>query len=73
MRGDLGAAIDRRLVELIIIRLRRNWPVLELVPASWICPIVAPAARRLRRSVSRGIVTVAVAGGALIMLISLGT
>jgi hypothetical protein len=73
MRGELVAAIDRRLVQLIVVRLRRNWPPLELVPASWIFPIVAPAARQLRRSVYRGAVTVAVTTGALIMVISLGT
>jgi hypothetical protein len=35
MRSELGAAIDRRLAAMIIIRLRRNWPLLKLVPASW--------------------------------------
>jgi hypothetical protein len=34
MRSQLGAAIDRRLAELIIVRLRRAWPLLKLVPAS---------------------------------------
>jgi hypothetical protein len=45
MRSELGAAIDRRLAELIILRLRRNWPLLKLLPASWIIPIVAPGAK----------------------------
>ena len=73
MRSELGATIDRRLAGLIVVRLRRAWPVLELVPASWIVPIVAPAARRLRRLFSRGAVAVAVFVGALIVLIALGT
>ena len=41
VRSELGAAIDRRLAGLIIIRLRRVWPLLKLVPASWIVVIVA--------------------------------
>jgi hypothetical protein len=49
MRSELGAAIDRRLAELIITKLRRERPLLKLMPTSWVCPIVAPAARRLRR------------------------
>jgi hypothetical protein len=71
MRSELGAAIDRRLAAMIIIRLRRSWPLLKLVPASWILPAVAPAAKRLRRLLSRGAVAVAVSAGALIVLIAL--
>jgi hypothetical protein len=56
MRSELGAAIDWRLAGLIIIRLRRSWLLLRLVPASWMFPIVALGARRLRRWLSRGAV-----------------
>jgi hypothetical protein len=70
MRGYLGAAIDRRLAELIILRLRRAWPLLKLLPASWFLPIVAPGAKRLRRSLARGAVAVAVCAGALVVLIA---
>jgi hypothetical protein len=74
MRSELGAAIDRRLAGLIIIRLERAWPLLKLVPTSWIVLIVAPGARRLRRSLSRAVaVAVAVSTCALIVLIALGT
>jgi hypothetical protein len=69
MRSELGAAVDRRLAGLIIARLRRSWPLLKLVPASWIVPIVAPRARRLRRSLSRGAAGVTVCAGAVIVLI----
>jgi hypothetical protein len=71
MRSELGAAVDRRLAGLIIARLRRSWPLLKLVPASWIVPIVAPSARRLRRSLSRGAAGVTVCAGAVIVLIIL--
>ena len=70
MRSELGAAIDRRLAELIVIRLRRNWRLLKLVPASWMFAIVAPGARRLRRSLGRSAVAVALSAGALIVLIA---
>jgi hypothetical protein len=73
VRSELGAAIDRRLAGLIIIRLRRVWPLLKLVPASWIVLIVAPGARSLRRSLSRVAVAVAVSTCALIVLIALRT
>jgi hypothetical protein len=73
VRNELGAAIDRRLAELIILRMRRSWPLLKLVPASWILPIVAPGATRLRRSLSRGAAALAVSAGALIVLIALCT
>lgn len=67
--GELGAAIDRRLAGLIIIRLRRNWPMLKLVPASWVFPIVGARTRRLRRSLSLGAVAMAASAGALIVFI----
>jgi hypothetical protein len=73
MRSELGAAIDRRLAELIITGLRRAWPLLKLVPTSWVFPIVAPGARRLRRSLSRGAVALAVSAGAVIVLFALRT
>jgi hypothetical protein len=68
MRSELGEAVDRRVAGLIVTRLRRSWPLLKVVPASWIVPIVAPRARRLRRSLSRGAVAVTVSAGAVIVL-----
>jgi hypothetical protein len=73
MRSELDAAVDRRLAELIIVRLRRSWPLLNLVPAACIVPIVVPAARRLRRSLFRSAVAVAVFAGALIAIIAVRT
>ena len=71
MRSELGAAIDRRLAELIVIRLRRNWRLLKLVPASWMFAIVTPGARRLQGSLARGAVAVALSAAALIVLIAI--
>lgn len=69
VRGGLGAVIDRRLAGLIILRLRRHWPLLKLVPVSWILPIVEPKASSLRRWLSRGAIAVAVPVGVMIALI----
>jgi hypothetical protein len=73
MRAELEAAIDRRLAKVITNRLRGAWPLLKLVPASWIFAIVAPGARRLRRSLARDIVALAMSVGVVIVLIALGT
>jgi hypothetical protein len=73
MRSELGAAIDRRLAEVIIAKLRRERPLLKLMPTSWVCPIVAPAARRLRRSLSRGAVALAACASTVIVLFALHT
>lgn len=69
VRGGLGAVIDRCLAGLIILRLRRHWPLLKLVPESWILPIVAPKASSLRRWLSRGAIAVAVPIGVMTALI----
>jgi hypothetical protein len=71
MRSTLGVAIDKRLAQLIIVRLRRAWPLLRVIPASWIVPVVAPGARTLRRSLLACAVVVVLSTGALIVLIAL--
>jgi hypothetical protein len=59
MRFGVIAAIDGRLEDLIVAWLRRRWPVLGLVPWRWLRPATRPAAVRLRRSLSRAAVTLA--------------
>jgi hypothetical protein len=73
MRSELGAIVDRRLTELIIVRLRRSWPALKLLPTVCIAPIVVPVARRLRRSLLRGAIAVAVFAGVLIAIFAVWT
>jgi hypothetical protein len=73
MRSELGATVDRRLAELIIVRLRRSWPALKLLPTACIVPIAVPVARRLRRSLLRGAVAVAVFAGVLIAILAART
>jgi hypothetical protein len=43
-------ALDRLLASLMIAGARRTWPALRLVPSPWLRPLVAPTARRVRRS-----------------------
>jgi hypothetical protein len=68
MRTSVRAAIDRRLEAVIVVWVRRQWPVLRLVPARWIRPAIAPTAVRLRRSLSRGMLALAVPGGIVVVL-----
>jgi hypothetical protein len=48
MRAELTAAVDRHLASLISGRARRRSPILRLLPAWCLEPVVAPRARRLR-------------------------
>jgi hypothetical protein len=71
MRNTVSAPIHRRLEELIVARARRQSPVLRLVPARWIRPAITPTAARLRRSLSRGVLALALATGVILALITL--
>jgi hypothetical protein len=71
MRSGVGAGIDRRVEDLIVGWLRREWPVLRLVPSHWIRPAVRPAAARIRRSLSRIAFALAVPTGVLLALLAL--
>jgi hypothetical protein len=65
---SVSAAIDRRLEEAIVAWLRRRWPVLRLVPSRWIRPATRPTAARLRRSLSRITLALALATGIVLVL-----
>jgi len=69
MRNGVGAAIDGRLEELIVKWARRQCPALRLVPARWIRPVTKPTVVRLRRSLSRGALVLALPVGAIALLI----
>jgi hypothetical protein len=68
----LGACVDRRIATVILARARRRWPLLRFVPATWIRPLVVPAATLARREFSRAAATTLVLAGALIALLLLG-
>jgi hypothetical protein len=69
MRSGIGAAIDRRLEGLIVSWVRRQWPLLRLVPARCMRPAIGPTAIRLRRSLSLGVVALSLAGGIALALL----
>ena len=71
MRSGVGAAIDSRLEELIVKWVRWQWPALRLVSAQWIRPVIKPTVVRLRRSLSRGALALAVIVGTILTLLIL--
>jgi hypothetical protein len=71
MPSGLSAVIDRRLEDLIVAWMRRQWPALRLVPAGWLRPAVAPTALRLRRILSRGVLAAAMPIGMILALLIL--
>ncbi len=60
MRSGVGTAIDSWLEELTLTWVRRQSPVLRLVPARWIRPVIRPKVVGLRRSLSRVALALAV-------------
>jgi hypothetical protein len=70
MRHAFRAAIDRRCEGLIVAWLRRRWPVLRLVPAGWMRPLITPTATRMRRSLSQGLLAVTLSGGVVLTLVA---
>jgi hypothetical protein len=71
MRSRVGIAIDSRLEELLVARVRRQWPVLCLAPSRWIRPVIRPAALRLRGSLTHGALALAVFLGTILTLLIL--
>jgi hypothetical protein len=71
MPSGPGAAIDSWLEDLLMVRGRRRWPALRLVPARWIRPAVAPMARRFRRMLLRAVLAAAMPIGIILALLIL--
>jgi hypothetical protein len=71
MRTGVGTAIDSRLEERVLAWMRRRSPLLRLVPARWIRPVIKPTVVRLRRSLFRRAVALAVPVGTVLMLLIL--
>ena len=69
MPNGVRAAVDRQLQHLIVAWVRRQYPALQVVPARWMRPAVAPAAARLRRLLWRGVLVAATAIGIVLMLV----
>jgi hypothetical protein len=71
MRLAALRAIDRLLVSLLLAGARRGWPVLRLVPASWLRPLLAPTARRLRGPLAHVMLSLSLALAATSVLLAL--
>jgi hypothetical protein len=65
------SALDQRIAKLILLRARRKWPLLSLVPAPWMRPLLAPAATRVRRSLMRAALALAMVTGVMVSLLGL--
>jgi hypothetical protein len=53
MLAAIGAMLDRRVSLMLVSGVRRRWPLMRLVPAAVMVPLLAPVARRARRSLVR--------------------
>ena len=56
---------DRLLTDALVAGARRRWPLLRLLPRSWMRPLLMPTARRLRSSLARATLLVSLAGLAI--------
>ena len=63
------SALDRRITSVILLRVRRRWPLLSFVPERWMRPLLAPLATRLRQSLMRAAVAAAVVTGATVLVL----
>jgi hypothetical protein len=54
--SQLGAAVDRRLAELVQARARRRSMILGLLPTRWLAPLLAPRVQRLRIQIVTGLI-----------------
>ncbi len=63
------SALDRRIAGVILLRARRRWPLLSFVPEPWMRALLAPLAMRLRRSLMRVAVAVAVTSSATVLVL----
>jgi hypothetical protein len=72
MLRAVGATLDRRIASSMVARAQRRWPLLALLPASWIRPALIPTATVVRREFARTAVRGLVACALVAMLVVLG-
>lgn len=66
----LFARVDRRIADLMLARARRRWPLLRLVPRTYVRQVILPAATVARQDVLRVLVLAASLAGTLLLLIA---
>jgi hypothetical protein len=54
----IAGRLDRLLAGALLARARRRWPLLTLLPSSWLRPLLLPTARHVRSSLTPGAVVV---------------
>jgi hypothetical protein len=64
-------AVDQRIEKRLLAAARHTWPVLHAVPSAWLRPVLVPSAKRLRRSLARGLLAITLTGGAALVVLSL--
>lgn len=65
----MTTVLDRRLERLVVARVRRRVPALDLVPTRWILVVTRPTVRRVRRRVLRRMV-LAASGAAIALTVA---
>ncbi len=70
LRAFVGA-LDKRLADRLLAGALRNWPVLTVVPSTWLRPLLLPTARRLRRSLVGRVLSISLALVVAILLLAL--
>ena len=68
MLTALAARVDRKIAEVIFERARRRWPLLYLLPKTWVRALITPAATLARRDLSRAVLGGLMIAGALLLL-----
>jgi hypothetical protein len=71
VRDSTAPVIDRLLVRLLLAGARRRWPLLRLIPSSWLRSLLAPPAHRLCRPLGRGALWLSLALAATTLLAAL--
>ena len=64
-------AVDRLIAGFLLRRVRRTWPLLNLVPSPLLLRLLAPSAPRVRHSLECAALWLSLMAGAAVLLIEL--
>jgi hypothetical protein len=73
MPTSLAGAFDRLIASVLLTGARRTYPMLRLLPPSWLRPLLIPTARRLRRTLARDALYLSLAALAAVTVLALLT
>jgi hypothetical protein len=63
--------VDRLIAGFLLRRVRRTWPLLNLVPSPLLLRLLTPSAPRVRQSLERAALWLSLMAGAAVLLIEL--